>query len=136
MLRILLVDDLERDRELLREAFAHRGAAVMEAGSDAEAWEALTRDEGRVSDLLVTDVNLGSGVTGFDVARAARRRQPDLPVVYMTAYDIETRPHVVDNSLTLRKPLRLAEAADRALDFLAGQPSGYGADRPDRSLEA
>jgi CheY-like chemotaxis protein len=75
-------------------------------------------------------------VTGFDLVRAARRRHPDLPVVYMTAYDIQTRPHVVDNSLTVRKPLRLTEVADAALDFLAAQPSGYGADRFDGTLEA
>jgi response regulator RpfG family c-di-GMP phosphodiesterase len=43
VLRVLLVDDVERDREFLREALIHRGAAVMEAASDAEAREAMPR---------------------------------------------------------------------------------------------
>ncbi len=125
MLRVLLVDDVMADRELLREAFLHRGAAVTEAAMDGDAYRALDGDGGPF-DLLVTDINLGAGTTGFDIARAARLRQPDIPVVYMTAYDIVTGPHVVANSRVVRKPMKLAEVADQALDFLAAQPTGFG----------
>jgi FixJ family two-component response regulator len=33
---------------------------------------------------VILDVNLGSGTTGFDVARFARQVVPDLPVIYVS----------------------------------------------------
>jgi CheY-like chemotaxis protein len=129
-----LVDDATADRELLREAFIHRGAHVTEAAMDSDAYAALEAAGDRF-DLLVTDINLGAGVTGFDIARAARQRRPEIPVIYMTAYQIVTGPHVVANSRVMRKPMKLAEVADAALDFLASQPSGFGPDAAD-PLEA
>lgn len=118
MLRVLLVDDFRKDLEILSEAFEHRGAEVTAAASDSAAYRALENDS-RGFDLLVTDVDLGAGTTGFDVARAARQYLPGLPVVYMTAFDISMGRHAVPHSLALRKPVRLADIADAALDFFA-----------------
>jgi CheY-like chemotaxis protein len=38
-------------------------------------------------DLLITDLNLGRTMNGWDVVDAARRLYPDLPIIVATAYD-------------------------------------------------
>jgi CheY-like chemotaxis protein len=40
-------------------------------------------DSGRYLKALLTDIDLGEGADGFEVARHARRRYPDLPVVFI-----------------------------------------------------
>lgn len=37
-------------------------------------------------DLLVTDVVLGTGMNGIDLADAAREARPGLPVIFMSGY--------------------------------------------------
>ena len=117
MARVLLVEDEADVRDLIEEAFAERGLVVRSAASDLEAYGVLD-EEARSFSVLVADINLGAGTTGFDVARAARVIQPGLAVIYMTAFDIETRAHAVPESLTLRKPLRVSELAGQILDYL------------------
>jgi CheY-like chemotaxis protein len=41
-------------------------------------------DSGGYLKALLTDIDLGEGENGFDVARHARRRYPDLPVVFVS----------------------------------------------------
>src|SRR4029079_15851343 len=36
--------------------------------------------------LLLTDILLPGGMTGFDLARQARRRWPDLPILFMSGF--------------------------------------------------
>jgi DNA-binding NtrC family response regulator len=118
LLHILLVEDAASEREILATAFEHRGVKVSAARNDAEAYTTIRSDALDGIAAVVTDVNLGRGTTGFDVARAARAAKPDLAVVYMTAYEINTAPHEVPDCLTLRKPLRLTEVADVVLSYL------------------
>lgn len=118
MLHILLVERLPREREILATAFEHRGVRVSVAGNDVEAYSAITTTGFRDVVALVTNVNLGRGTTGFDVARAARAVRPDLAVVYVTAEDRPTTPHEVPDCLTVRKPRTLSQVADLVLDYL------------------
>ena len=126
MLHILLVEDLPSEREILATAFEHRGVRVTAAGSDAEAYDAIRGAPFKDIAAVVTDVNLGRGTTGFDVARAARAARPDLAVIYMTGYDLETAPHEVPDCLTLHKPLRLTEVADAVLGYLQARDAADG----------
>jgi CheY-like chemotaxis protein len=117
---ILLVEDVATEREMISLALERRGARVTTAGTDREAYDALEDPGATAFDALVADINLGEGTTGFDVARAARALNRSLPVVYMTAFDIETRRHAEPDSLTLRKPLRVSELAEQILAYLDG----------------
>ncbi|WP_374471083.1 response regulator [Phenylobacterium sp.] len=119
MPHILLVEDLANEREMIAAALEQRGARVTTAKSDKEAYAALRDASALPFDALVTDINLGEGTTGFDVARAARAIQPSLAVIYMTAYDIEMRQHAAPQSLTLRKPLKVSELAADILGHLS-----------------
>jgi two-component system response regulator RegA len=79
--RILLVDDDEILRTRLARAFADRGYAVVQAGTAAEA---VDRFDGEV-DLAILDLRMPDR-SGLEVLRDLRARDPELPVVMLSAY--------------------------------------------------
>jgi DNA-binding NtrC family response regulator len=82
-LRIMVVDDepgmLEVCEDILREI---PGAGVVVEGQPARAARRLATEEW---DLLVTDMCMPE-VDGIEVLRIARRHDPDLPVLMLTAF--------------------------------------------------
>src|SRR5437762_1999245 len=79
---ILLVEDKESLRRVLRLTLEHAGYSVTEA---ADAREAIN-EIGRVPHKVVlTDLRMPNG-SGLDVLRAARSADGDVPVIVMTAY--------------------------------------------------
>lgn len=119
MLHILLVEDIAQEREMISAALEQRGVRVTAVANDEAAYAALREAGQRQFAALVTDINLGEGTTGFDVARAARIVHPDIPVVYMTAFDVETRAHAVPDCLNVRKPLRVSDLAEQVVAYLS-----------------
>lgn len=67
---------------MIEEELAKAGFDCVRAASDHAAQRAL--EAGQPFDALLTDVNLGEGVTGFDLARFARQRQPHMRIIYMS----------------------------------------------------
>ncbi len=81
--RILLVDDTESVRMMVREMLIEAGYEVVEA---ADAQRALLElHSPRQVDLLLSDVGL-PGMNGRDLADAARALRPELPVLFVTGY--------------------------------------------------
>lgn len=80
---VLLVEDNAALRETSSAILAAAGFEVRQADCVREARSWL--QTGRMPDALLTDINLGEGPDGFDLAREARALNPDLPVVYMSA---------------------------------------------------
>jgi PAS domain S-box-containing protein len=102
--RVLLVDDEPDVRAATAEMLAGLGYDVATAASGTEALTAL----GGKPDLLVTD-HLMPGMTGADLARAARARRPDLKILLISGYaGIDQVPPDLPR---LAKPFRLAELA-------------------------
>ena len=79
---ILLVEDKESLRRVLRLTLEHAGYSVAEAADAGAAAEEIARSRHR---LVLTDLRMPNG-SGLDVLRAARAADPDVPVVVMTAY--------------------------------------------------
>ena len=79
---ILLVEDKDSLRAMLRLALETQGHEVIEARDQAEAIHALR--SGRPG-VVLSDLRLSEG-DGFGVLRAAKELDPDMPVVGMTAY--------------------------------------------------
>lgn len=79
---ILLVEDEDLIRSLLSEAMAEDGFVVVTAASGDEAMERL--GTGQIFDLLLTDIQLPGTLDGLDIARAARRQVPDMPIIFTT----------------------------------------------------
>ena len=79
---VLLVEDKESLRRVLRLTLEHAGYSVTEA---ADAREAIN-EIGRVPHKIVlTDLRMPNG-SGLDVLRASKNVDNDVPVIVMTAY--------------------------------------------------
>src|SRR3989440_6598018 len=79
---ILLVEDKESLRRVLRLTLESAGYSVAEAEDARAAAQALAREPFR---LVLTDLRMPHG-SGLDVLRASKEASPDAPVVLMTAY--------------------------------------------------
>jgi DNA-binding NtrC family response regulator len=82
MADILLVEDKESLRKMLRLTLENAGHSVESMGDGVEALARLERARFR---LVLTDLRMPN-CSGLDVLRAAKAADPLLPVVVMTAY--------------------------------------------------
>jgi DNA-binding NtrC family response regulator len=115
---ILIVEDKESLRTMLRKTLESRGYSVDEA---ADAYEARRRLQGMRYLVVLTDLKLPAG-SGIDVLQAAREADPETPVVVMTAYGtVEDAVRAMKEGATdfLTKPVdtdHLLLLLDRAVD--------------------
>lgn len=118
--RLLVVDDDAEICELLRDILADEGFDLDCVGSDREAFSRLTEE---AYDGLLLDVNLGAGVTGFDLARFARSLRPDFPVVYVSgeASRASFKTFGVPGSTFVAKPFTQDELLDAVEIAIADQ---------------
>jgi DNA-binding NtrC family response regulator len=79
---ILLVEDKDSLRAMLRHALEAQGHAVVEARDQPEAEAALQQSRPAV---VLSDLRLPEG-DGFGVLRASKDLDPQLPVIVMTAF--------------------------------------------------
>jgi DNA-binding NtrC family response regulator len=79
---ILLVEDKDSLREMLRLTLENAGYTVNEAGDARQAAQEINRQPHK---LVLTDLRMPHG-SGLDVLRAAKAADPDVPVVVMTAF--------------------------------------------------
>lgn len=83
--RIGVVEDDTLLRTSLAQSLAQSGQEVVfSAGAAKEAIQSLSEAD---IDVLVTDVHLGTELSGIDVARVAEEHNPDIGVVYLTSYE-------------------------------------------------
>ncbi len=80
--RVLVVEDEEIVREMLATTLRLAGHEVTEVASGEEALQALTE---RRFDVVVTDIAM-PGVSGWEVASAAREREEPIPVIFVTGW--------------------------------------------------
>jgi DNA-binding NtrC family response regulator len=79
---ILIVEDKDSLRTMLRHALEAQGHTVVEARDQPEAEAALAA---RHPAIVLSDLRLTEG-DGFGVLRAAKEHDPQLPVIVMTAF--------------------------------------------------
>jgi DNA-binding response OmpR family regulator len=80
-----------------------RGVRVLDADTALGAIDVLGR-KGYLS-ALVTDINLGAGEDGFDIARRTRIAYPGLPVVYVSGAAASRHlAEGVEGSVFINKP--------------------------------
>jgi DNA-binding response OmpR family regulator len=105
---LLLVEDEPLIRTSLAAALEEGGYGVFEAGDAVEAVAQL--DNEKTVAGLVTDIRLGSGMSGWEVARHARQRNPGIAVVYMSGDSAaDWTAEGVPNSVMLQKPFAMAQ---------------------------
>jgi two-component system response regulator (stage 0 sporulation protein F) len=84
--RILVVDDQSYVRQFLSEELGQDGYSVASAGDAESIWRFL---EDSKPDLVLLDLCL-EGFQGWDLLKGLRQKEPDLPVLILTAYDTFT----------------------------------------------
>ena len=107
--QVLLVGDEPLSRDLLQGALEDGGFEVAYANNGDGAIDVLQSRPGEFAGV-VTDVDLGGGMTGWDVGHAARRISPVIAVVYMSgASSHQWESEGVPGSTMLMKPFAPAQ---------------------------
>lgn len=120
---ILVVEDEEGVRGMIRRVLGLCGYVVLEAGHGAEALEASEHFSGRI-ELLISDVVMPH-MSGPDLASQLRQRRPGLRVLYISGYPelpTESQSALGRNESYLQKPFTPSALADKVREVLSKPP--------------
>ncbi|GEM_PF-2868823 len=121
-MRILVIDDEPLAGELLVALLQTLGHEAVVTADGKEGIRLLETDR---FDLLLTDLGM-PGMSGWDVAQAAKERHPCMPVVLVTGWGDQIDPSQLAGTgvdLVLAKPYTLQ-------DLLTGLSQAWGGDDP------
>ena len=121
-LSVLLVEDEPEVRAVVRTFLDTLGCKVTVASSGEQALLALGPDAG--FDLLLTDIALGAGLRGTQLAALAQQRYPAMAVLLMSGFSTELLEADRDSPPTwalLRKPYSRDDLA-QAIAGVVGSP--------------
>ncbi len=118
--RILLVEDDSGVRELTRVLLEEFGYAVSCAETAADALEVFTAEP--EFDLLLSDVVLTGGKSGFELAKDLQARSPELAILFFSGYSQHPIVGSLPSSMPLlQKPFRKVELARKLREVLEAQ---------------
>jgi CheY-like chemotaxis protein len=113
---VLVVEDEAAVRSTIRRQLETLGHTVIIADSAAAAIALLKSDA--PPDVMITDVVLGSGMNGIDLADAARVFRPGLPIIFVSGFTAvpEAQQRINDSGAPLlSKPSTLSQL-ERAMN--------------------
>jgi DNA-binding response OmpR family regulator len=89
MAKLLIADDLVPIRQMVRITLSTQGWTIIEAENGQKALEMARAEH---PDLMLLDVDMGSGPNGFDVCRELKSADDtkNIPIVMLTAHDSES----------------------------------------------
>lgn len=111
--RVLIVDD---EADLLHISVSYltaRGYTVLSARDGKEALRLLS--ESGAVDVLITDIVMGGGMDGMELAQQVHRASPGTSVIYSSGFPADAlseRSLPLADALVLQKPYRLSELGD------------------------
>lgn len=82
--RVLIVEDDNEVAELVTEMFIELGYEVTRTASAAAALGALA--DGRMIDVVFSDVMMPGGMNGLELSREIRRRRPELQILLTSGF--------------------------------------------------
>ena len=120
---ILLVEDEDMVRAVAERALTRQGYTVLTAEHGEAALELLASHAR--PDLLVSDVMMPL-MDGPTMVRHARKRYPDLPILFMSGYAEETLRKSIDldNVAFLAKPFSVQQLAEAVRSVMAAKELG------------
>jgi len=104
---VLVVEDEVLPRLDLVDTLRSAGQEVLEASNADEALGYLQSAQ-RI-DVVITDIQLGGGLTGWDVAEKFRAARSDVAIVYTSGGSAVDRTRMVSGSVFFGKPYRMAD---------------------------
>ncbi len=117
---ILLVEDKEPVRTMIKGMLERHGYRVLPAGGGSAALDLWHRHRGEI-DLLFTDVVM-QGMNGRQLAERLRSERPDLRVVYCSGYDgdiLGAEALNVPGTRFLAKPFEIPQAMQAIREVLS-----------------
>lgn len=123
--QILVIDDDQEMRALLKEFFGNLNFIVSEYSSASEAIQQLRNDHGTLTeeiDLIISDINM-PGMTGLEFTETFKKINKQIPIILITAFgSIETAIDSIKKGAFdyIVKPFKLNELSvtvERALEF-------------------
>lgn len=118
--RVLIVEDDQVIRTLNQRVLQKRGFQTVAVANFEEAM-AVWKEEQNF-DLLLTDIHLGYGPDGLELARQLLRDNPDLKCLYCSGYcdSFEADDHGLQNGVNfLSKPYSLGDLVERVTEILS-----------------
>jgi len=106
---ILLVEDEAAVRKLVRKLLEMLGCSVIEAPSGRQALSLWPEIRDRVS-LVVSDIVMPEGISGWDLAKELHHRHPALPILLTSGYSEFAEDHDIINHpriAFLQKPYQI-----------------------------
>lgn len=121
-MKILIVDDDPGTCHAIFVGLASMGHDVQIATSGKKALEAFVADTPRIPDLLLTDLCMPE-CNGFQLIRSARKIQPGLPAILMTAYGntaVENQVKSLQPCGYIEKPFTILDLSETIQSVTAG----------------
>jgi DNA-binding response OmpR family regulator len=106
--RVLIIEDDEEMRSLLKDFFAEEGFETDSVSNGYDALEVLTKN---IFDLVVTDIRM-PGLTGLDILPRIKKIKPEVAIIVITAFGTEeVRRKVFERgaNVYLEKPIHFQE---------------------------
>ncbi len=116
---VLLVEDEESVRELVRVTLTSRGYNVLEA-ENGEAGLQIAESHKKPIDILITDVVM-PGIGGRELARKLVALRPGISVLYLSGYTedaVITQGALGPNNAFLQKPFTLQNLAKKVREVI------------------
>jgi CheY-like chemotaxis protein len=121
---ILLVEDSDQVREVVRSQLERAGYRVLVARDADDAVGAAAQHRGSI-DLLLSDIML-PGMTGPDLEVELRKVYPRLRVLFMSGYTerlVLKRATLAQQKIALHKPFSMNELMHAVRDYLDAKPA-------------
>ena len=106
--QILVVDDEERMRNLLKKVLAKQGFSVETSSNGIDALDKVERNP---FDVIIADIRMPE-MNGMDLLKAVRETRPDIYVIIMTAFgSIDSAVEAMKNGAYhyITKPFKMSE---------------------------
>jgi len=119
---VLLVEDEESVRELVRETLKSKGYSVMEAPDGIQGMKVAESFDGKI-DILITDVAM-PGMSGHELAKRVVASRPGIKILFLSGYTEDAIIHegVLDpGTAFLQKPFTLQALARKVREVLHGE---------------
>ena len=115
---VLLFEDEPLVAMFVQEALETEGFEVRMASNPQEAELAIGETIEGVA-ALVTDIRLGAGLSGWELARLARQRCPGLPIVFVSGDSAaDHSAEGVPDSVMIQKPFVAAQLVTALANLL------------------
>ena len=123
--RILVVEDDEEMRSLLKDFIEAEGFEIDSVGNGSEAFRILVRE---LFDLVITDIRM-PGLTGLDILPGIKKLQPEAPIIVITAFGSEeVHRRAIERGATayLEKPLHFHELKTMIHEIISSKAKNRG----------